>query len=217
MWHMHHSGHSSDAQFILDSTSSHDAIYMTLIVTGTIRLPPTIVKLYSVWWIYIFLPPVTVVLFIGDVIVAWHVLYTRSLNITTMVWHNTKYCTVHTFTMQLDVCFPSSGRAFIEWNRQNSEATQCACVDIAIQFNSRCSTSVPLNTALLSVATGCGDYWGKRYTHCKAITMYVPCLIFLEHWPNSVCWGKHCPFICVLCLPVRMWIQMNPHPPFSLR
>lgn len=104
--------------------------------------------------------------------------------------HNAKYCTVHTFTMQLDACFPYSDRAFIEWNRQNSETTQCACVDIAIQFNSRCSASVPLNNAQRSVATGCGDYWGKRYTHCKAITMYVPCLIFLEHWPNSVCWGS---------------------------
>lgn len=119
--------------------------------------------------------------------------------------------------MQLCVCFPSSGRAFIEWNRQNSEPTQCACVDIAIQFISRCSASVLLNTARCLVATGCGDYWGKRYTHCKAITMYVPCLIFLEHWPNSVCWGKHCPFICVLCLLVNMRVQMNLLPPFSPR
>jgi len=165
--------HSSHARFISDFTTSHDAIYMTLIATGTIRLCPTIVKLYSVWWIYIIFPPhATVVLFIGDVIVAWHVLYKRSLNITTIVQHNTKYCTVNTFTMLLHVCFTSSGRVFIEWNRQNSEATQCACVDIAIQFNSRCSASLLLNTAQCSVATGCGDYWGKRYTHCEAITMY---------------------------------------------
>lgn len=121
---------------------------MTLIITGSIRLCPTIVKLYSVCWIYIytytyFLPSTTTVLFIGDVIVAWHVLYTYSLNITTIVQHNTKYCTVHTFTMQVNVCFASSGRAFIQWNRQNTEATQCACVDIAIQFNSRCSAPLP--------------------------------------------------------------------------
>lgn len=134
--------------------------------------PPLLNFIPSGEYIYNFSPHATVVLFIGDVIVAWHVLYKRSLNITTIVQHNTKYCTVNTFTMLLHVCFTSSGRAFIEWNRQNSEATQCACVDIAIQFNSRCSASLLLNTAQCSVATGCGDYWGKRYTHCEAITMY---------------------------------------------
>lgn len=83
------------------------------------------------------------VLFIGDVIVARHVLYTYNLNITTTVQYNTKYCTMHTFTIQVNVCFASSTRAFIQWNRQNSEAKQCPCVDIAIQFNSRCSTPFP--------------------------------------------------------------------------
>jgi hypothetical protein len=51
-------------------------------------------------YIYIFPPPpVAVVLFIGDVIVAWYVLYTRSSNITTIVQHNTKYCTVRTLAV----------------------------------------------------------------------------------------------------------------------
>lgn len=59
-------------------------------------------------------------------------------------------------------------------------------MDIAIRFNSRCSAPVPLNTAQCSVATGCGGYSHKRCTHCKAITTYDPCLIFVEHWPNSV-------------------------------